>query len=163
MKAQRLVTSMSAPASIEPICKSVIVPLTPDAAFACYTRHIGRWWPLATQSLSGADAVACVIEGEAGGRIFERDARGGEHLWGTVTIWQPPRRLVHSWRPEGVLDNATAIQVTFTAIDPAHTRVDLLHSGWQASDADRHEDYLTGWDRVLHDGYLRHARSLVAV
>jgi uncharacterized protein YndB with AHSA1/START domain len=147
---------------LKPITKTIIVPLTPDAAFKCYTRDISRWWPLKTHSLGGASAASCTIEPEVGGRIFERETSGVEHLWGTVTIWQPPHRLIHSWRPQGVLDNATMVTLTFVPVDSGRTRLDLIHSGWQSSDADSYKYYQTDWDIVLREGYLQHTRQLVS-
>ena len=74
---------------LAPIIKSIHVALPPARAFALFTRDIQRWWPLATHSVFGADAVTCGIEEHVGGQIYEADAAGRRSIWGTVTRWEP--------------------------------------------------------------------------
>jgi hypothetical protein len=66
---------------IAPVRKSITVPWQPEAAFRRFTAGMADWWPGAT----------CEIEGRVGGRVFETGPDGAEHLWGTVTLWEPPR------------------------------------------------------------------------
>jgi uncharacterized protein YndB with AHSA1/START domain len=139
---------------LEPIRKVLAIRRPVATVFAAYTRDIGRWWPLATQSLGGQNAVDCVLETRAGGRLFERGRDGGERLWGRIAIWEPPYRLVHSWHPGGVLTFATRVEAKFQPIDAQLTRMVLVHDCWRPADADHHGDYVTGWDIVLRDGFM---------
>ena len=47
--------------SIEPVRKSVTVPARPQRAFELFTAHIHEWWPLATHSIGGEQAVGLVF------------------------------------------------------------------------------------------------------
>ena len=135
---------------LKPINKSVFVDLPPVAAFRLFTDGAGSWWPLASHSVAGDDAVTCILEGHVGGRFYEV-SRGGEQAeWGLVLIWEPPRRLVMSWYPGRTPADATEVEVSFQA-EGSGTRLTLTHSGWEraVSDTARYEGYVTGWDFVL--------------
>ncbi|MGH6914350.1 MAG: SRPBCC domain-containing protein [Geminicoccales bacterium] len=125
-----------------------------EQAFRTWTGQIGRWWPLARISVGKADATGCFIEPGIGGRLYETTA-GDEHLWGTVAVWEPPRRLAHSWHPGRDLSERTMVLLTFTPLAPARTRLILTHTGWREGDEDRRSTYDRGWDGVL-DGYVTH-------
>lgn len=56
---------------------------------------------------------------------------GREHAWGTVLEWDPPRRLRYLWHLFFAPEEATEIEVTFTA-SPAGTTVALTQTGWDA-------------------------------
>jgi hypothetical protein len=65
-------------------------------AFDTYTGRIAEWWdPRYTASADTYEGVT--IEPREGGRIFERHRGGTEYDWGRVTVWEPGRRLVHSF------------------------------------------------------------------
>jgi hypothetical protein len=40
--------------TLAPIRREILVSPLPDRAFALFTSHIGRWWPLRDFSVSGA-------------------------------------------------------------------------------------------------------------
>ncbi len=56
---------------LEPLVKSITVPIPPEQAFTPFTDEIAAWWPLATHSVAAARAVRCVFEARPGGRIYE--------------------------------------------------------------------------------------------
>ena len=60
-------------------------------AFDVWTTRTSLRWPR-SHTVSEAAGLEVVIEGRPGGRIFERPPGGGEHDWGEVTRWEPPRR-----------------------------------------------------------------------
>jgi uncharacterized protein YndB with AHSA1/START domain len=128
-------------------------------AFEVWTGHVGRWWPLAHHSISKADATGCFIEPGVGGRLYETTRSGDEHLWGTVAVWEPPRRLAYSWHPQVDLSQRTMVLVMFTPLGPRRTRLTLTHSGWQPGQEERRTNYHTGWDDVLADGYVAYLAS----
>jgi uncharacterized protein YndB with AHSA1/START domain len=78
------------------VSKSVIVPVPPQEAFRLLTGQPGRWLPPAHTFIS--DPVLIAMEPMAGGRFFERGADGTEITRGTILTWEPPRRLVVTWR-----------------------------------------------------------------
>jgi uncharacterized protein YndB with AHSA1/START domain len=136
---------------IAPIRKSITVSLRPEAAFRRFTEGIAGWWPLATHSVSETADASCAIEGRIGGRIFETGPDGAEHLWGTVTGWEPPRRLAFTWHPGRADDTGQEVEVTFRPAGMA-TQVDLVHTGWErlgGKGARMRAGYDAGWDVVL--------------
>jgi DNA-binding transcriptional ArsR family regulator/uncharacterized protein YndB with AHSA1/START domain len=148
---------MSTQMTIEPIVRSVTVQCPVERAFEVYTGGIGRWWPLETHSIavgSGGKAVNAVIEPRAGGRMFEVQADGKDAPWGTVDVWDPPHRLVISWRVNPEAPAPTEIEVTFTA-DGDATRVDVEHRGWERLGMERGQEARAsygsddGWGLVL--------------
>jgi hypothetical protein len=121
--------------TIAPVTKSVTVHATPEKAFEVFTARFGDWWPLATHHTGEEDAVTAVLEPEVGGRWYERGASGTESMWGYVTAWEPPTRLVLAWHltPEFRFDPdlASEVEVTFVANDAATTTVTLEHRGFE--------------------------------
>ena len=128
-------------------------------AFDVWTGHVGRWWPLAHHSISKAEATGCFIEPGVGGRLYETTRSGAEHLWGTVAVWEPPRRLAYSWHPQVDLSQRTMVLVMFTPLGPRRTRLTLTHSGWQPGQEERRTSYHAGWDGLLADGYVAYLAS----
>jgi uncharacterized protein YndB with AHSA1/START domain len=100
------------------------------------------------------------LEGRAGGWIYETTRPGDQHVWGTITQWDPPRRLAHSWHPGDHAVDATAVELTFTAVASNRTRLDLVHAGWPVTAADRRAEYDKGWDFVLGQCYRTWADRL---
>jgi len=138
---------------LEPVRKKIEVGVSVVEAFRLWTEEFGDWWPLATHSVGQGEAVACTLEGRAGGWIYETTRPGKQHVWGTITEWDPPHRLVHSWHPGDHAADATTVELTFSAVAGNRTRLDLVHGGWPASAVDRRAGYDKGWDFVLDDCY----------
>jgi len=90
--------------------------------------------------------VESIFEPRAGGHLYDRHEDGTETRWSRVLEFEPPRRFVISWdlgpqwQVEADHDHCSEVEVTFTAIDEDHTRVDLEHRY-----LDRHGD---GWEAV---------------
>ncbi len=83
--------------SIAPIVHTIQVKAPPARAFDLFAARIGDWWPKG-KTVGQAPHVAIVIEPQAGGRWFERDADGRETRWGKVLAWEPPSRLLLGWQ-----------------------------------------------------------------
>ena len=115
---------------IEPIRLAFDVACPAEHAFEVWTARIDRWWP-ADHTASGDAATLVVLEGRAGGRIFERTPSGDEHDWGEVTIWEPPTRLRYLWHLRRDRADATEVEIRFVARDPSTTRVEIEHRGWE--------------------------------
>jgi uncharacterized protein YndB with AHSA1/START domain len=136
---------------IEPVRRSVEVGCTVEEAFRIFTEGIDSWWPLASHSIGESEAEACYFEGREGGRIYETHKDGSIHLWGTVTVWQPPARIVFTWHPGREASTAQEIELCFKGISEG-TRVELEHRGWEAlgeTALQTRSAYETGWVPVL--------------
>jgi hypothetical protein len=136
--------------STAPLVKTVEVAADTARAFAVFTEELAGWWPLATHSVGGGDAVDVVLNPGLGGRIVETMSDGRTAVWGTVTVWDPPHEVAFTWHPGRAPQEATEVWVRFT---PTHagTAVELTHGGWDARDdsAFARQGYDAGWAVVL--------------
>jgi hypothetical protein len=71
-------------------------------------------------------------------------------VWGTVTIWEPPSGVWFTWHPGTPEDEATEVEVTFTAAATG-TVVELVHTGWEhrPDGEGARQGYDGGWVVVL--------------
>jgi uncharacterized protein YndB with AHSA1/START domain len=145
----------AADSALAPIEIDVVVPCDAARAFDYFTRDIARWWPLDRYSCAEQDAVGVAFEPRVGGRLVETARDGTEHPWGTVSAWEPGRRLAFSWHP--ARDPATAQRIEVAFRDTGHgTRVTLTHGGWEALGkraAASRDAYRNGWPTVLGQRY----------
>jgi uncharacterized protein YndB with AHSA1/START domain len=135
-----------------PVIKIVTVRANQSRAFNRFTSEMAGWWPLASHSTAGGNAETVVMENRVGGRIVERIRGGGEAVWGTITAWDPPRRVTFTWHPGDPPEKATNVDVRFVAIDAARTRVELEHVGFERLGAmakKARRGYPIGWAYVL--------------
>ncbi|MDP5084703.1 MAG: SRPBCC family protein [Yoonia sp.] len=135
---------------IDPIEKSLTVPLTPAEAFALFTQNIDTWWPKATHSISGPKA-RLTFPKHKGEDILEIGEDGERIVWGTLIAYEPGAYLAFTWHPGRTAQEATVVTVTFSET-PEGTRCDLTHGGFdilgKTADAVS-TSYLRGWDMVL--------------
>lgn len=141
-----------------PIRQSTTVRSNREHVFDGFVRTIGAWWPLQPMSAGGDRARAVTIERRAGGRVYETWDDGTTVDWGELLVWAPPERLVMSWLHTPA---PTEVELTFSALGPALTRVAVEHRGWEhLTDDQLREDcalpggyssgaYSTGWANVL--------------
>jgi uncharacterized protein YndB with AHSA1/START domain len=137
---------------VAPVVVAVDVRRGIEEAFQVFTAEIAAWWPVAGHSIEPDRVAAVVLEGRPGGRLYERWHDGGEAEWGQVLAWEPPRRLVLAWSPNPDRPVPTRVEVTFHAVEPDHTRVELEHSGWERLAelaAEVRDNYEAGWPGVL--------------
>jgi uncharacterized protein YndB with AHSA1/START domain len=112
--------------------KSIVVAAAIEDAFAIFAERPIEWWP--EKHVFVTDRRSITIEQRVGGRYFERGADGSEVQWGTITTWQPPTRIVMTWRvgrhwqPLPDDNGASFIEVDFRALDPDTTEVTLTHA-----------------------------------
>ena len=118
--------------AIEAVRKSVTVNASPEVAFEIFTADFDSWWPR-SHHLGKTPMTKGIIEGRKGGRCYTEHEDGSEVDWGTVTVWEPPRRLAFSWQIaadwtcEPDLSKASEVEVRFTPEAGGNTRVDLEH------------------------------------
>ena len=141
--------------TIAPILLSVDVKAPPERAFALFTGHIGKWWPVG-RTVAKTPHADVVIEPHAGGRWFEVDADGVETPWGKVVSWEPPGRVVLGWQLNSQWaydpDLVTEVELSFTAQDGG-TRVTLEHRNLErfGADADKLAGQLGGgWPTFMN-------------
>jgi uncharacterized protein YndB with AHSA1/START domain len=149
----------------EPVRKSITVRCTPEQAFDLFTVRLSSWWPLLTHSIAQENAVACGIEPQVGGAVFELTRDGTRCAWGHVLTWDPPRRLTLYWHPGMEERLGQEVEVTFTPVD-AGTRVDLEHRNWaQLGDqADVHRNgYDRGWEGVFVQAFATACNAVTEV
>lgn len=144
-------TVAGAIAAYPPIRKSIRVEAPPERAFLRFTAEMGSWWPLASHSIGQRESETVAMAGRVGGRIVERVRGGEESVWGTVTAWEPPRRIAFTWHPGHKVEEAQDVEVRFSPSGTG-TLVELEHSGFERLGklARRaYRGYPMGWDYVL--------------
>lgn len=122
---------MSDPADLSPITVEITLGIPADEAFRRFTAGFSNWWPCATHSLSRSPATRCRIDARRGGRVWEVDPAGQEHLWGTVASAEEGSRVRFSWHPGREPASAQWVEVRFTAT-PQGCLARLEHGGWEA-------------------------------
>ncbi|HWM07394.1 MAG TPA: SRPBCC domain-containing protein [Actinophytocola sp.] len=141
---------------IEPLRLSFEVACSQRHAFEVWTRRIDLWWP-ADHTATGEEGLRITLEPRIGGRIFQRDPAGVEIDWGEVTEFGPPEVLGYRWHLRRDKADATDVRIRFVPMDPARTRVDIEHQGWERLGADgpvwRDRNH-QGWTTLLPH-YLR--------
>jgi DNA-binding transcriptional ArsR family regulator/uncharacterized protein YndB with AHSA1/START domain len=114
------------------VTKSIVVEVPRVLAFEFFIRQ-EAWWPVQTHHLAEPPLETVVLEPYVGGRWFERGPGGRECDWGTVLVWEPPRRIVLTWQvgPGWVYEpdpaRASEIEVRFVAETQDRTRVEFEH------------------------------------
>ncbi|HEX5017177.1 MAG TPA: SRPBCC domain-containing protein [Actinomycetes bacterium] len=133
--------------AIAPIRRQVVVPVSSDRAFAAWTEQLHAWWPFARHSVYGEEATAAFVDG----KLIETAPDGTSCSWGTVTTWEPGRRVTMTWHPGQSEDAATTVDVQFDEIADRQTLVTLTHSGWEsrADSLEARADYRNGWATVV--------------
>jgi uncharacterized protein YndB with AHSA1/START domain len=144
-------------AVIDPVVKTVRVALPVEEAFRLFTRDMGKWWPLETHSIAAdthegrVSTDGIVFEEHEAGRIYETMSDGSDATWGYVVTWEPPSRVVFSWKPNLTEGPETEVEVRFTPVERG-TDVELQHQGWERFGEEamaRRGAYDSGWPRVL--------------
>ena len=118
---------------------SVSVAVAQATAFDVFTREIDLWWRRGPRFRFGRRPGMLSFETSLGGRLFESfPSESGTHVIevGRVTVWEPPSRLVFTWRNVNFADDeSTEVEVLFAPTDTG-TLVTVQHRGWGALRAD---------------------------
>ena len=107
------------------------VKVPPERAFAAFVSEIGAWWKPngLFQTTPRAPGELAFEEGE-GGRLTETLANGKVFEIGRIVAWEPPARLVFTWRQANFpVDLHTEVEVRFEAVGE-ETRVSVEHRGF---------------------------------
>jgi uncharacterized protein YndB with AHSA1/START domain len=146
---------------------SILVDAPVERAFEVFTQDFGKFKPV-EHNLLGVEIAETVFEPRVGGHLYDRGVDGSECRWARVLAYEPPDRVVLSWKisPHWQIENdpakASEWEVRFIAETPERTRVEIEHRN-----LDRHGE---GWEGVREgiggsEGwplYLERYASLVA-
>lgn len=106
------------------------VKATPERAFAAFVEEIGAWWRPSPLFQTTPRPGRLSFEPGEGGRLIESRDGGKAFEIGRIRVWEPPRRLVFSWRQANFpLDLHTEVEVCFEAVGE-ETRVSAEHRGF---------------------------------
>jgi len=147
---------MNAPIIIAPVRKSVRVKAPVTRAFDVFTSGLSRGWPL-DHGVGKKPIAKVLMEPRLGGRWLEISEDGTKTSVATITLWEPPHRLVMvwqinaQWKPDVAMKSE--VEVRFSADGPNATLVDLLHHKFETMGAEagasmRH-DVDRGWPGLI--------------
>ena len=113
-----------------------------ERVFTAFVEEIGDWWrPDLLFQTTPRPPGRLAFEPGADGRLTETLAGGKVFELGRILAWEPPRRLVFSWRQASFPpDLRTEVEVRFEPVG-AETRVSVEHRGFDrvpAGNAARH-------------------------
>ena len=152
---------------VEPIRKTIDVKCDPAAAFDLFVNHVGDWWPLATNSVSGMSgkvARQVAIEPRVGGKMYETMHDGTLTDWAVVKEFEQGKKIVLGWHVMSPPEKATQVEIAFAPVSGG-TRVTLTHSGWEvlAEDAQQRRDsYNNGWVNVFETAFANACNAGIA-
>jgi uncharacterized protein YndB with AHSA1/START domain len=119
------------------------VPVPAARAFAAFTEQIGDWWqPNGLFQFTQGRTGALAFEPGPSGRLVETYPDGSSFVIGHIRDWDPPHRLVLSWRHASFApDQETELHVRFDDVEDragaaAQTRVTVEHFGWDTIPAE---------------------------
>ncbi|MDH3738357.1 MAG: SRPBCC domain-containing protein [Alphaproteobacteria bacterium] len=145
---------------LDPLISTIDVPCSQEKAFMVFVTEMGSWWPLDKRSMSimhtGEPAKSLSTEAKLGGRIVEIAHDDAEHHWGTITSYDPHDALKMDFHMGLPTDQASLVEVTFSAVEDELTRVELTQSNWEAF-GDMAEmmrgGYGSGWVIIFEEAY----------
>ncbi len=124
---------------------SLRVPAGSERSFAAFTEQIGEWWkPNGLFQFSEGRTGTLAFEPGPDGRLVETYPDGESFVVGHIRVWDPPHRLVLTWRQANfAADQETELHVRFDDIAgvDGQTRITVEHFGWDnipAEHAARH-------------------------
>lgn len=134
-----------------PIRQATTVRSSVAHTFEVFVGQLDQWWPLRTHSMGTQRVTGVTVERRAGGRVYETWDNGETRTWGTLLAWEPPTRFVLTW--DIVQPPVTEVELTFRALAPSLTRVQVEHRGWEKLTDDQlaglRGDYAAGWAMIL--------------
>jgi len=144
---------------LDPIVRVIEVPCSQQKAFNVFVSEMHNWWPLekfSVSALEGKQAKGLRVNPKVGGQIVEIGHDNTEHLWGTITTFNPYDALSLDFHIAEPSTSASHVEVTFTVLAEERTRVELTQSNWEAF-GDKAEmmrgGYGTGWSEIFERQY----------
>ncbi len=130
------------------IVKSVVLTLSPDAAFDLFTLRAGAWWPADRRHTHDPTSEIFVLPS---GRFYERARDGHEVELGRVRTWDRPNRILLDFFPATGPERPTEVEIAFAAGEGG-TTVTVTHRPKPESAAlwsERVPRYAQSWDLAL--------------
>jgi hypothetical protein len=137
---------------LSPITHEYPLRCSAEHAFATYTGRIGEWWdPRYTANAETLHDVT--IEPRVGGRVYATHADIGKDEWGAVTVWEPARKLVHTFTLAQDPRYPSEVTVEFLpggdpARDETGCTVRFAHGGWTGANASERAKF-SDWPVML--------------
>jgi hypothetical protein len=137
---------------LSPITHEYPLRCSAEHAFGTYVERIGEWWdPRYTADAETLQDVT--IEPRVGGRVYATHRDAGEDDWGVVTVWEPGRRLVHTFTLAQDPRHPSEVAVEFlAAADGGGGRtgctVRFAHGGWTEANAHMRKKF-SDWPVML--------------
>lgn len=133
--------------SLDPIEHEYALACAPEHAFATYAGRIGEWWD--ARYTADADTLEAVtIEPHVGGRVFATHSDLGKDDWGEVTVWEPGRRLVHTFTLAQDEHHPSEVAVEF-APDEGGCVMRFAHGGWTDANVSERRKF-SDWSHLLN-------------
>jgi hypothetical protein len=129
-----------------PIVHTYALRTSAERAFEAYVERIGQWWhPAYTLDPSTFRDVR--IDPWVGGTVRAIFANREDDVWGHVETWDPPHRLVHSFRLAQPAEAPSEVSVTFAPVG-AGCEMTFCHGGWRPENAADRQKF-TEWPIIL--------------
>jgi activator of Hsp90 ATPase-like protein len=120
--------------STSPITHDYALPCAAGEAFETYVGRIADWWdPRYTANADTLEAVT--IEPRVGGRVYATHSDIGRDDWGEVTVWEPGRRLAHTFTLAQDVEHPSEVAVEFVPKQGDGCTVRFAHGGWTEANA----------------------------
>jgi hypothetical protein len=138
--------------STSPITYEYSLGCSAEQAFDAYTGRIGEWWdPRYTANAETLQGVT--IEPRVGGRLYATHSDVGKDDWGEVTVWEPGRRLVHTFTLAQDATHPSEVTVEFVPGEGqgaagSRCTVRFAHGGWMDANAAARRKF-TDWPVML--------------
>jgi uncharacterized protein YndB with AHSA1/START domain len=116
--------------AIAPVRKTVRVKAPVAHAFEVFTSGLTRWWPH-DFGVGKRPIEKVLMEPRLGGRWLEISEDGTQTSVATITLWEPPYRLVMvwqinaQWKPDMAMKSEVDVRFTADGLDA--TEVELVH------------------------------------
>jgi hypothetical protein len=104
-----------------------------ERAFEAYVSLIAEWWD-PSYTANPDTLLGVTIEPRVGGRVYATHTDLGELDWGELTVWEPGRRLVHTFTLAQDPEHPTEVAVEFVPSDDGCV-VRHAHGGWNDANA----------------------------
>lgn len=115
---------------------STRVAVDVDAAFRLFTEEVDAWWRTGPRFRWNPERDGVVrFEPGEGGRFLEvyDEASGDAFEVGRIQVWDPPKRLVFTFRARTFAPGeSTEVEVRFEPAPGDATDVQVVHRGWDA-------------------------------
>ena len=146
---------------LEPIVKTIEVPCGQKMAFDVFLSEMDSWWPTTKFSVSAHSKQAAKslrVDPVLGGKIVEIGHDDTEHLWGTITAYDPHGAFSMDFHIGQEAASASQVAVQFSVVDAQRTRVQLTQTGWENAGEMApmlHHGYTMGWAVIFDQEYMK--------